>query len=175
MPRFIGCFDDAPCEADEVQYLAEGGNLRFNISVGYIPGGPSGQQQELRLVSLLLSGTTLLKCLNNNLSSCVKNPTSDEDESNRIQYRRDEPWFDIEINITNAVVADSGKYYVELEADDVNGPGTVTQSTSTINVLVTPTLSEFFVLNLVWLIQVYGCAALSLICVLYVIFYLIVW
>ena len=144
MPRFVGCFDDSPCMADETQFLSEGDNIRFSISVDYIPGGPLGMNQNLRLVSLL-KDSILVNCLNSNLGDCVINPTLPADERNRIQHWRNasNPWMGIEINITNAVVDDSAMYFVELEADDPNASGTVTQSTSTISVSVTPTLSEF--------------------------------
>ena len=142
-PRFVGCFDAPPCIADEVSYFTEGDNVRFNISVGYIPGGLSGQQQDVRLVSLLRGPTTLVNCINTVLNSCLVNPTLSEDVVERLAFRRDEsdPWFDIEINITNAVTNDSGLYHVVLEVDDVSATNIVTRSTSTVTVSVTPTPS----------------------------------
>ena len=142
MPRFIGCFDSTPCVADEVSYFTEGDDVRFNISVGYIPGGPSGMQQSIRLVRLE-ADSILMKCLNNALGSCLVNPTLLPELRERLIFSRNEsdPWFDIEINITNAVIDDSGVYRMILEAQDLSDIPIVTQSISTVTVSVTPTPS----------------------------------
>ena len=141
VPRFIGCFDAAtPCIDDEVKHFNEGESIRFNISVGYIPGGPSGMEQDVRLVSLR-ADSLLVNCLNSDLGSCIVNPTLPSDVQERLTFSRDasDPWFDIEINITNAVPSDSDVYQMVLEADDLSAPGVVTQSTSLVTVSVTPT------------------------------------
>ena len=123
MPRFIGCFDDhTPCISDEVHRFTEGESIRFNISVGYIPGGPSGMEQDIRLVGIGNENATLVNCLNSNLGSCIVNPKLPSDLKERLTFRRDEsdPWFDIEINITNAVPSDSDTYSLVLEAMDLS-------------------------------------------------------
>ena len=143
MPRFIGCFDaTTPCIDDEVNLFTEGESIRFNISVSYIPGGPSGTEQEIRLVSLR-ADSLLVNCLNSDLGSCIVNPNLLSDFKKRLKFSRDEsdPWFDIEINITNAVPSDSDVYQMVLEAQDLSAPGLVTQSTSLVTVSVTPTLT----------------------------------
>ena len=149
MPRFVGCLDiaaDAPCVADEIQYFGEGDNIRFNISVDYIAGGPIGEQQNLRLVGLSRDSNVLINCLNEDLSSCTVRPNLPQAMKDRIEFRRDEsdPWFDVEINITNAVTNDNGVYLALMHALDTSGTGTVTTSISTITVSVIPTSREFF-------------------------------
>ena len=141
MPRFIGCFDDQiPCIADEVKYFTEGESIKFNISVGYVPGGPSEMKQAIRLVGLG-DHPTLVNCLKSDLGSCIVNPLLPSDLKNRIVFSRDEsdPWFDIEISIANAMASDSDIYPMILEAEDLKAPGVVTQSTSLVTVSVTPT------------------------------------
>ena len=141
VPMFIGCFDaTTPCIDDEVNHFTEGESIRFNVSVGYIPGGPSGMEQDIKLVSLR-ADSLLVNCLNSDLGSCIVNPTLPSDLIDRLTISRDafDPWFDIEINITNAVPSDSDVYQMVLEAQDLSAPGVVTQSTSLVTVSVTPT------------------------------------
>ena len=97
-------------------------------------------EQEIRLVSLRAE-SLLVNCLNSDLGSCIVNPTLPSDLQERLTFSRDEsdPWFDIEISITNAVPSDSNVYQMVLEAQDLSTPGVVTQSTSLITVSVTPT------------------------------------
>lgn len=117
----------------------------FNISVEYTPGGPSGEQQDIRLVSLVKE-ITLASCLSSgDLSSCLVNPNLPQSTKTRLQFSRNEsnPWFDIGINITNAVVADSSMYTMILEAEDLSASGVVIQSTSIVNVVVATTQRKF--------------------------------
>ena len=143
VPRFIGCFDSTPCVANEISYFTEGEDIRFNISVGYIPGGPSGMQQSIRFVTLQETDLVLANCLDTDLDSCIVNPALSSLLQERFMVRRDEsdPWFDIEINITNAITNDNGAYSIILEADDLSSTFVRTQSTSIVTVSVTPTPS----------------------------------
>ena len=98
-------------------------------------------EQDIRLVSLGNEDATLVNCLNSNLDSCIVNPMLPSDLKERLTSKRDEsdPWFDIEISITNAVPFDSDVYTMVLEAMDLSVLGVVTQSTSLVTVSVTPT------------------------------------
>ena len=73
VPRFIGCFDSTPCVANEISYFTEGEDIMFNISVGYIPGEPSGMQQSIQFVRLE-TALVLANCLYTALDSCIMNP-----------------------------------------------------------------------------------------------------
>ena len=140
MPRFIGCFDDeAPCIAGEVNYFNEGDNITFNISVDYTDGGPSGMRQEIKLVHLGVD--PVLVKLKSNFGPCIVNRNLPSNVKDRIAFRRIESnsWFDIEINMTNALPSDSEVYPVVLEAEDLMSSGSVTKSTSLVTVSVIPT------------------------------------
>ena len=143
LPKFIGCIHGVvPCNADKVYHFTTGDSIRFNISVGYTDGGPSGMRQEIRLVSLG-DDPPLVNCLNSNPSSCIVNPSLPSNLSERFIFRRDEshPWFDIEIILTSALPSDSDVYPVVLEAEDMRNPARVTRSTSLVTVSVTPSSS----------------------------------
>ena len=73
MPRFIGCLDSMPCVANEISYFTEGEDIRFNISVGYTPGGLRGMKQSIQFIRLE-TALVLANCLYTALDSCIMNP-----------------------------------------------------------------------------------------------------